>query len=172
MPGGVGGARASLASTRFSGSRGLRCPRPPNPLLSEDQVILVDTDQIAALPDWPSREQALLALRDSRLPFKISLIDVKAKLSDCPRLQTIPRENDNDPPFDVRWAGALLLQESDGGTAVAPLATIHPGRADELCDAWDKQSGVALRVSAPARVIRPVVRRSPRASPPARPASP
>ena len=29
MPGGVGGARASLASTRFRGSRGLRCPRRP-----------------------------------------------------------------------------------------------------------------------------------------------
>jgi hypothetical protein len=94
---------------------------------------LVDPEQVAALPDWPSREQALLALRDARLPFEATFIDIRAKLSGCPRIQTIHRDrDDSEPPLKVRWAGALLLQERDGGVAVAPLATIHPGRAEEL----------------------------------------
>ena len=32
----------------------------------------------------------------------------------------------------MRWAGALLVQERDGGVAVAPVATIHPARPEEL----------------------------------------
>ena len=53
------------------------------PHLADAQVILVDVEQIEALPDWPSREPALVALRDARLPFEVTFIDVKARLSGC-----------------------------------------------------------------------------------------
>lgn len=102
------------------------------PHLADAQVILVDSEQIDALPDWPSREQALLALRDARLPFEVTFIDITAKLSGCPRIQTVHRDRDHADPFEVRWAGALLVQEGDGGVGVAPVATIHPARPEEL----------------------------------------
>jgi hypothetical protein len=103
------------------------------PHLADAQVILVDPVQVAALPDWPSREQALLALRDARLPFEVTFIDIKAKLPGCPSIQTVHRDwEDSGPPLEVRWAGALLVQESDGGVTVAPVATIHPGQPEEL----------------------------------------
>ena len=98
------------------------------PHLADAQVILVDVEQIEALPDWPSREQALVALRDARLPFEVTFIDVKASCRGCARIQTAHRDGDDADPFEVRWVGALMAQERDGGVAVAPLATIHPGQ--------------------------------------------
>ena len=102
-------------------------------MLSDAQVILVDPDQITALPDWPSREQALLALRDARLPFATTFIDIRAKSTGWPRIETIARDTEGkQPPFEVRWAGALLVQEPDGGATVVAWATIHAGRPEEL----------------------------------------